>query len=305
MRADASPPLVGVLYDRRDWVQPVLDVLERRGVPAEPVHATDIVFDPEERGPRHAVVLNRVSAHPTADDPSIVFFVLRYLAHLESIGANVINGYPAFSVALSKVRQLRLMRQLGLEVPATRVIGDPARAPRAAAALRFPVLWKPNVGGSGAGISRFEGPADMRQAVEENALALGPDRTGLLQEMIPVRDDCIYRVEMIGDEVLYATRQRIRDGAFNYCAISGESVRASGADVELYEPQDGVLRDVRAILSAAACDLGAVEYVVDDRDGVIRYYDINPYSNFLKDAGERGAVDPVEKLVDLVVSRCR
>ena len=57
---------------------------------------------------------------------------------------------------LSKARQLSLFRQLGLEIPRTRVAHRRADVPRLAAELGYPVLVKGNVGGSGAGIVRYD-----------------------------------------------------------------------------------------------------------------------------------------------------
>jgi hypothetical protein len=37
-------------------------------------------------------------------------------------------------------------------------------------------------------------------------------------------------------------------------------------------------------VQAADIDVGGVEYVIDDRDGALLYYDINALSNFVADA---------------------
>src|ERR671910_682804 len=45
-----------------------------------------------------------------------------------------------------------------------RVINHPTQAPAAAAGLTFPVIVKPNIGGSGAKIVRFDTPDDLAVA---------------------------------------------------------------------------------------------------------------------------------------------
>ena len=105
----------------------------------------------------HAVVLNRMS--PSAyirGRGHLTFYTLQYLAHLERLGVRVVNGYEAWRTEISKAYQLTLLEQLGLPYPKARVIHHPSQAPAAAEGLRFPVVVKPNIGGSGAGIVRFD-----------------------------------------------------------------------------------------------------------------------------------------------------
>jgi hypothetical protein len=59
-----------------------------------------------------------------------------------------------------------------------------------------------------------------------------------------------------------------------------------------------VIADVERIFAAAAIDVGGVEYMVDDRDGSILYYDINALSNFVADAPRVVGFDPFTRLVD-------
>src|SRR5207249_2159190 len=83
----------------------------------------------------------------------------------------------------------------GVPYPRARVINHPARAPEAAQGFRFPVIVKPNIGGSGAGIRRFETPQQLEQAAGAGALDLGIDQTALVQEYIPAAEQRIVRVE--------------------------------------------------------------------------------------------------------------
>jgi hypothetical protein len=57
----------------------------------------------------------------------------------------------------------------------------------------------------------------------------------------------------------------------------------------------------RKIVSAAGIDVGGIEYIVDDRDGQIYYYDVNALSNFVADAPRVIGFDPFEKLVDFLL----
>jgi len=55
---------------------------------------------------------------------------------------------------------------------------------------------------------------------------------------------------------------------------------------------------VERIAGAASLDVGGIEYIVDDRDGSLMYYDINALSNFVADAPRIIGFDPHERLVD-------
>ena len=58
----------------------------------------------------------------------------------------------------------------------------------AAEAIAYPVVIKPNIGGSGAGIERFNLKEELRAAVEANRLYFGIDSTALVQEAFTARD---------------------------------------------------------------------------------------------------------------------
>ncbi len=46
--------------------------------------------------------------------------------------------------------------------------------------------------------------------------------------------------------------------------------------------------------------MGGIEYIVDDRDGQVYYYDVNALSNFVADAPTVVGFDPFVRLVDFL-----
>ena len=58
-------------------------------------------------------------------------------------------------------------------------------------------------------------------------------------------------------------------------------------------------------MRAAGIDVGGIEYIVDDRDGNIYYYDINALSNFVADAPRVIGFNPVENLADYLQDEVR
>ncbi len=304
---------LAVYYEHPDWFRPLFAELARRGIPHVRLHAPDHVFDPAQPAP-FALVFNRMSPSAyTRGHGDAVFYTLAFLAHLERRGVRVVNGYRAFATETSKALQLALLERLGLAYPKARVIHHPTQAPRVAAELRFPVVVKPNIGGSGVGVRRFDAPTDLMAAAQSGTLDLGLDGTGLVQEFIPAADSSIVRVEVLGGRFLYGIRIHAPGDTFNLCPAD-VCRRADGLELErtacpVDAPQNGmtvecetppadVVADVERLMGAAGIEIGGVEYLVDSRDGRRYYYDVNALSNFVADAPRVVGFDPVERLVD-------
>jgi glutathione synthase/RimK-type ligase-like ATP-grasp enzyme len=150
-------PRLAIYYEHPEWFLPLFAELERRGVAYDRLLAHEHHFVPAVRTSPYALVVNRMS--PSAfkrGHTQAIFGTLPYLAYLKEIGANVLNGYDAYVYEFSKARQLGLFERLGLRYPRARVINHPGQAPGAAEGLTFPIVIKPNIGGSGAGIVRFD-----------------------------------------------------------------------------------------------------------------------------------------------------
>lgn len=303
---------LGILYEHPDWFRPLFEELERREIPFEKLHAASHTFDPAEPETRFDAVLNRMS--PSGWQRGLtaeVLYTEDYLHHLEAAGTRVLNGLDAWRTEISKARQLTLLEGLGLPCPRSRVVSDPARAPAATEGLRFPVVTKPNIGGSGAGVRRFDSREALESAVSE--LDFGIDGVGLVQEFIPPRDGHIVRVEVVGGRYLYAIAVHPPEGSFNLCpadaCVTGDGTRLertfcavdtadNGLRVEAFTPPTAVQAQVESIMAATGIEVGGVEYVVDDRDGQRHFYDINALSNFVADAENVIGFDPFVRMVD-------
>jgi hypothetical protein len=296
---------VAILYEHPLWFEPLFAELERRGVPFERLNAASHAFDPSQREIPYSLVVNRMSPSAwTRGHAGATFHALDYLAYLDGIGANVLNGHGAYAYELSKARQCALFARLGIRYPRTRVVNDEASAVGAAADLRFPVLVKPNVGGSGAGIVSFESIDELEAA----QLDFGLDGIALVQERIPAAEESIVRIELLGGELLYAIRILLVPGSFNlcpadYCELPGvaDGVSGRGLPIEAFDPPAEVVADAKRVAAAAGVDVCGIEYVVDERDGLPYFYDLNALSNFVADAPNVIGCDPFVNLVDLIV----
>lgn len=312
----SNPRTLAIYYEHQDWFRPLFAELDRRAIPFLALDATRHSYDPREIEIPYAAVFNRMSpsAHLRGHGHGI-FYTLQYLNHLENTGMRVINGQKAFAIEISKARQLSLLDSLLLHYPRARVINSPSLAVSASDSLRFPIVVKANIGGSGAGIVRFDSREELIDAVENQRFDLGMDHTALVQEFIPARGGHITRVETLGGKYLYAIKVFTTGETFNLCPADicqttdgTELARTacpadappSGLRVEAFEPPPDVIRSVERIVAAAEIDVGGVEYIVDDRDGSLLYYDINALSNFVADAPRVLGFDPHVRLVDFL-----
>ena len=304
---------IAIFYEHPDWFKPLFAELERRGTPYVKLHAAEHRFDVAEEPP-FSLVYNRMS--PSAylrGTGNAIFYTLSYMAHLEQKGVRVVNGTRAFTSELSKAYQLSLLDRLGLPYPKAGVINHASHAPAAAEGLRFPVVVKPNIGGSGAGVTRFDTPEGLRRAAEAGEIDLGIDSTALVQEFIPQEESRIVRVEVLGGRYLYAIRIYTPGDSFDLCPADvcqrvdgAELARAACAldapknrlRVEGYTPPPEIIQQVEQVMDAAGIEVGGIEYMIDERDGQLYFYDINALSNFVADAPQVIGFDPFARLVD-------
>lgn len=313
---------IAIYYEHPQWFRPLFAELDRRGAAYVRVDAGQHRFDPGEsgNGSRPALVFNRMS--PSAwkrGRGAAIFYTHDYLAHIENDGVSVFNGSAAYRFETSKALQVSLLAQLGLPVPRTRVVNDASLLPAAAEGLEFPLIVKPNIGGSGAGIRRFEDLSSLLAASDDPDLGNSIDGTLLLQEYHPPRNRSIVRVETLEHRYLYGIRVHLGDEAgFDLCpadvckttdgreltsaACPADAVKR-GLSVEAYEPPREIVEAVERIAAAAHLDVGGIEYLESERDGRVYFYDINALSNFVAQPEAVVGFDPTARLVDALISR--
>jgi glutathione synthase/RimK-type ligase-like ATP-grasp enzyme len=314
---------IGVFYEHPEWFKPLFAALDARGLPYEKIHAGFHRFDPLA-DPPYSVVINRVSSSSyLRGHTQAIFAANDYLGYLESNGVRVINGTRASEIETSKALQLVLFRRLGIRFPKAVVVNHPSQLVAASEGLQFPVVVKPNIGGSGAGIRRFETRDELAAAVDANNIDLGIDLTALVQEYIPARGGHIHRVETLNGKFLYAIKVFPPQDSFNLCpaeicqvpaatdapalaetVAEGEACITTAAKrgirVEPFTPPAEIIDTVERIVAEAGINVGGIEYLIDDRTGEALFYDINALSNFIADAPNVIGFDPFQNLVDYI-----
>jgi len=253
-----------IFHEHPDWFKPLFIELEKRGIAYESIDPTRHNYAIEEKTPHFSLFFNRMS--PSAylrDGIQGTFYTLNYLKHLEHHGIRVINGYRAFTYETSKALQLMLMEQLGIKYPKAHVVNHTSQIEAATEGLRFPIVIKANIGGSGAGIEKFNSIEEVREAVKNNQIDFGVDHTALVQEFIPARGGYITRVETLGGKYLYAIRVYTNGESFNLCpadicqTTTGQDLvrnacaldaPKNGLKVEAFTPSEEIIKNIETLV---------------------------------------------------------
>jgi len=146
------------------------------------------------------------------------------------------------------------------------VINHPSQAVAAARELTYPVLVKPNIGGSGAGIRSFADPDELAVAAIEGGLTFGIGGVALVQEQLPAAGEQIVRIEILDGRFLYAIRLLLTPGTFNLCPADccqvpgmADGVSGRGVPMQAYDPPTELIEDAPRLVAAAGMDLGGVD----------------------------------------------
>ena len=306
---------IGILDEHPEWSARLLAELQHRRLPFEKIDHSNHGFDPREWAPRYSVIVNRTSpSSHRRGHGSVLFYAEALLAHWEALGVPVINPVRAYRFEKSKALQIGLFERLDVNYPRTVVVNHRDQVLKASGDLRFPLLVKPNVGGSGALIERFDSRADLEARAA--ALDFGPDGTALVQEFVESEEGAIVRVEVLDDRSLYAIRIVRPASDFNLCPADICRIPETAASADLgacpvetkpglqvtrYDAPPAVVDQVRALARAASIDVGGIEYLVGRDDGRVYFYDVNATSNFVANAPAVLGFDPFPQFVDYIV----
>jgi glutathione synthase/RimK-type ligase-like ATP-grasp enzyme len=296
------PSDLAILYQHPLWFEPLFAALERRGVSFEKIRIGDHYFDPACAEPPAPVVLSRVAMSDFLREPQHpIFYATALLDHWRRCGASVLNGADVMAVDSSKARQLSLISGLGFAIPETRVVHRAQDLLGASQGLPFPLLVKPNIGGSGSGIVLYSSRPELEQAIDDKKVPTSIDEVLLLQDYVPARGGTIIRLETLGGRFLYALE--VDSGrSFDLCPADACIAQPGRAAIGMraVSPSAEIVEAAETIAQAAGLDVGGLELVIDDRDGSPRFYDINALSNFVANPLEMLGWDPHERLVDVL-----
>jgi hypothetical protein len=296
-------PELAIYYEHPTWFLPLFEALRRRGVDYIELAIQDHVFDPAHLVAPAKVVLNRLAMSSFVRQPEhAIFYSQALLSQWSAAGARVINGAEVLAIDANKARHLILFRSLGLDTPATRVVHQRADLARVASELRFPLMVKANVGGSGANMLRYDSLAELAEAAASGLTPSSIDGVTLVQEYLPARDGRVFRCETLNGRFLYAIAIDGAGSTFDLCPADVCLADKPTLSVTRFAPSQEIITAVEAIAQRARLDVGGIEYMIDDRDGRACFYDFNALSNFVANPVQTLGFDPHDKLVDFVLA---
>jgi glutathione synthase/RimK-type ligase-like ATP-grasp enzyme len=293
-------PEIALFYEHPAWFAPLFAVLDRRGIDYVAILADGHSFDPAGGQPPAPVVFNRVAMSSFLRQPDHpIFYTQSLLRHWQDAGAHILNGPEVLAIDASKARQLSLISSLGLAIPATRVVHRAADLVAAASEIGYPLVVKANIGGSGAGIVRYDNAGALAQAVADGSVPDSIDKVLLVQAFVAARGGRITRIETLAGRYLYAL-DIDGGGGFDLCPadICLTEPGKAAITVTRADPPRALIEAAERIARAAGLDVGGIEVMIDDADGTPRFYDINALSNFVARPLEVLGWDPHERLVD-------
>ena len=276
---------VHVLHENPEWMPPFAAAFAAEGVDWDETLVTGGSLDLTAEPPP-GLWWSRMSASAhTRGHTAAAEHARALLDLLEAHGRRVVNGRAVLDLELSKVRQLALLRAAGVAVPRTiAVIGDRRDdVLAAAAAIGPPVVVKPNRGGKGLGVTRFDSVDELAAALP--ALDDPVDGVLLVQEYVEPARPRITRAEIVGGELVYAITADTERGGFQLCPADACAVDGTPASLFALrtEPMPAGLADAyESFARWHGLEVAGFEFI-ETADGRAVTYDVNTNTNYNPD----------------------
>ena len=140
-------------------------------------------------------------------------------------------------------------------------------------------------------------------AVADELTPVGVDGVALVQEYVPARDARVIRCEVLDGKLLYAIALDGAGSTFDLCPADVCMVDKPTITITAFQPPPQIVAAVERVAVAARMDVGGIEYMIDDRDGRARFYDLNALSNFVAKPLDVLGYDPHDRLVDYLIGQ--
>lgn len=296
---------IHVIHENDEWTAPLLAELAAARLPYVGWHLAEGRLALDEPPPP-GVFYSRMSAsshtrgHRYA--PELTACVL---AWLEAAGARVLNGTRALALEVSKAAQYAALARAGIPTPRTVAAVGRAAVLEAAEGFDGAFITKHNRAGKGLGVHLFQRTSELARALDDGALEPPVDGVWLLQAYVRAPTPHITRVELVGQELLYAVRVDTSEGfelcPADACAV-GDAFCPAGADAgvgEKFAIIDGfdhpLVPRYRRFMRDNAIAVAAFEFI-EDGAGNAYTYDVNTNTNYNSAAEARAGVSGMRRL---------
>lgn len=313
-----------ILHENQEWVVPLHAEFARRGVEANEwfLHEDYVAFD---KTPKPGVYYNRMSAsshtrgHRFA--PELTRMALTWLEHAGDSQVTVVNGLRALYLETCKLSQYATLQQAGIRTPKTRAVVGREQITLAADDFeQWPVILKPNRGGKGLGVMKFDNAQALSAYVNGPEYQEPLDGIWLLQQYIVPQAPFITRCEFVGQRFVYAVQVDTSEGfelcPADVCAIGdaacpvGEQpvVATVAAKFVLTERYHGhaIIGRLETFMRNAGIDVAGIE-LIEDKYGDIYAYDVNTNTNYNQaaEAAAGGRVTGMGAVADYLIALAR
>jgi carbamoylphosphate synthase large subunit len=282
---------IGIIYEHPQWHEPLFEALNRKNI-------SYAKFD-LKRGAFNGQAIAEADLYYNLVSPSAYLrgnqraipYAIALCRQLEMEGCTVLNGSKSIQIEMSKSSQIAMLKKLAIDHPQTVVFNSVEALKNMNGALRFPMILKPEQGGSGARMFLVNDLTELEILLQQRPELWLPDNLLLLQEKLdydPAHG--IIRLEFVGGELLYAMRV-VTNGKFNLCpsVVCNPEDGNGHCDVQIEtvsKPEFYPYHDVepkaihagKKIMLACGHSTGSVEYLIT-KNGRMVFYDINSNSN--------------------------
>jgi hypothetical protein len=273
---------VHVIHENPEWYPPFAAALDAAGVEHEQWLLGSGALDLTE-APPPGVYWSRMSAsahtrgHRLAKDHTRAV-----LSWLEAHGRRVVNGRRVLELEMSKVDQLATLAAAGIEVPRTVAVVGPDDLLGAAGKLPAPFVVKPNQGGKGVGVARFDSVEAYAEHLHSAAYVPPVDGITLLQEYLPAAEPRITRVEIVAGEFVYAIAADTARGGFELCPA--DACAADGGSLFTLREgfDDPIIGRYLDYAARHGVEVAGFEFI-ETVDGRLVTYDVNTNTNYNPD----------------------
>ena len=293
----STTPMVYAIHENPEWFGPFRAAFEAEGVPFTEWLLVDGVLDLDSVPPE-GVFWSRISAssHTRGHDLTKEY-TRSVLNWLEAHGRRTVNGRRVLELEVSKVDQLTRLRAQGFDVPRTRVVVGTHLLVEAAKDFPAPFITKHNQGGKGLGVQKFGSADELAAAIDAGLYEEPEDGISLLQEFVVAAEPQVTRVEIVGDEFIYAITADTARGGYQLCPAdacaidptTGALLLPPGATIlpeagqQIFARREGfddpIIDRYRAFLRAEGIEIAGIEFI-ETADGRLVTYDVNTNTNY-------------------------
>lgn len=314
--------VIAILDEHDFWLDPLYAELKKRNVLYKKIDISSESYSPFENK-NYSFYVNRLSpSSKKRGHDAAINFALNYILDLETKGIRVINGSKSVLLETSKAYQASLLLQHGFSTPKTWIFNNltDLKSFSSSDKVNFPILIKPNCGGSGMEIKKFHSQDSLLSALNKNEIEMPTEKILVLQEYIKPKDGYIVRVEIIGGKFVYAMKVYTDDN-FNLCPsercdIDRSKDKQSDLGYCVATPKNNVkfelftdyeqdfIDQLVHFTQEVGLECAGIEYLVDDKKN--KYvYDINALSILRSTLKEEYDIDAWSILADYIISEAK